>query len=253
MTIAPASDVGVSTVKTSMSGNSRTAKTVMTVLLSVAVLGVTYGAWEAVARLGLVSPLILPVPEAVWAAIGHGIIQGAWLNDLSYTIQESLAGFGIAVILATVVGAIFAYSEILRRAFFPYMIALQTFPKIAVAPLLVALLGYGMAPKIIISSTLAFFPIYINTVAGFLEIDGQMVDLFRTLRASKLQELFRLRLPNAISYIVPSLDVALVLALLGAIAAELAGGTQVGLGNIIQQRSFMGDTPSVYACCSYWR
>jgi NitT/TauT family transport system permease protein len=202
--------------------------------------------WFLAVGIGVVSHLILPAPGEVAVAFATGVFQGAWLNDMYVTLQEAVLGFLAGAILAVVIGAVFAYMSTLRRGLYPFILAFQTFPKIAIAPLLLAWLGYGLAPKVIIAAMLAFFPVFSNTLAGFLEVDPAMVDLLRSMRASPLQELRYLRAPNAVAFIVPSFDVAMVLALLGAIAAELAGAA-AGLGNVIQQRTFLGDTPAVYA------
>jgi NitT/TauT family transport system permease protein len=202
--------------------------------------------WFLAVGVGVVSHLILPAPGEVAVAFATGVFQGAWLNDIYVTLQEAVLGFLAGAILAVVIGAVFAYMSTLRRGLYPFILAFQTFPKIAIAPLLLAWLGYGLAPKVIIAAMLAFFPVFSNTLAGFLEVDPAMVDLLRSMRASPLQELRYLRAPNAVAFIVPSFDVAMVLALLGAIAAELAGAA-AGLGNVIQQRTFLGDTPAVYA------
>ncbi len=202
--------------------------------------------WALLAAYGHVSRLILPTPVQVMNAFATGVFGGEWLGDIAVTLQETVIGFLVGGACAVAVGALFAYFAAARAGLYPLVLAFQTFPKIAVAPLLLAWLGYGLAPKVIIAAMLAFFPVFSNTLAGFLEVDAGLVDLFRSMRASGWQELRYLRAPNALSYIIPSFDVALVLALLGAIAAELAGAS-AGLGNVIQQRTFLGDTPAVYA------
>lgn len=203
-------------------------------------------AWSLLTAYGGVSPLILPTPGQVLVAFDTGVFHGEWLGDIAATLQETVIGFLVGAGCAVFVGALFAYFAAARAGLYPLVLAFQTFPKIAVAPLLLAWLGYGLAPKVIIAAMLAFFPVFSNTLAGFLEVDPGLVDLFRSMRASAWQEVRYLRAPNALSYIIPSFDVALVLALLGAIAAELAGAS-AGLGNVIQQRTFLGDTPAVYA------
>jgi len=215
-------------------------------LLSVGLLAVILALWQTAWASGTVSPLILPRPLDVASVLLTGVVRGSWANDIWFTLEETLAGFLSGVAAAIALGAVLATSERLRQALYPYVLAIQTFPKIAIAPLLMAWFGYGLAPKIVIAALLAFFPVFANTLAGFLEVDAALVELFRSLRASRWQEMRLLRLPNAIAFIVPSLDVALVLALLGAIAGELAGSA-AGLGNVIQQRTFLGDTAAVYA------
>jgi NitT/TauT family transport system permease protein len=202
--------------------------------------------WLLEVTFGHVSRLILPTPAEVGHAFYTGVFLGEWLGDIAVTLEETVIGFLVGASFAVAVGALLAYLAALRTGLYPLILAFQTFPKIAVAPLLLAWLGYGLLPKVIIAAMLAFFPVFSNTLAGFLEVDAGLVDLFRSMRASPWQELRLLRAPNAMAFIIPSFDVALVLALLGAIAAELAGAA-AGLGNVIQQRTFLGDTAAVYA------
>nr|WP_237548562.1 ABC transporter permease subunit [Streptomyces sp. SID4950] len=155
-------------------------------------------------------------------------------------------GFAIGVVAGLLLGALFAHSPISRIAFYPYVIALQAFPKIAVAPLLVVALGYGMSPKIAVAASLAYFPVMTAAIAGFTEIDADEHNFMRSINASRWQEMRYLRLPNAMSYLFPSFDVALIVALLGAVAAELVG-SQNGLGYILVQAQAMGDTAAIFA------
>ena len=214
--------------------------------LSAGILCGTILLWQIAVSAHAVSRLILPTPLEVAASFGRGVFQRLWWNDIWITFQETVLGAILGGVTAVVMGALFAYAELLRRAAYPYVLAVQTFPKVALAPLLMAWLGYGIMPKILISAMLAFFPVFTNTLAGFLEVDPSSVELLRSMRASPLQELRYLRLPNAVAFIIPSLDVALVLALLGAIASELAGA-EAGLGQVIIERTFQGDTAAVYA------
>src|SRR3546814_20643909 len=114
-----------------------------------------------------------------------------------------------------------------------------SFPKVAVAPLLVVWLGYGLLPKIAIGGLLAFFPIFASTLAGLLEVDKDEVDLFRSMRARWYHQLRYLRIPNALSYIFPALNVAAVNALPGVLVGELVG-TVGGRGYVSPQNSFTG-------------
>lgn len=202
--------------------------------------------WQLLTARELVSPLLLPAPADVWSALDAGIIEGLWWQDIKVTLLEMLIGFGIGVASGLLLGALFAYSRLSRIAFYPYVIALQSFPKIAVAPLLVVALGYGMSPKIAVAASLAYFPVMTAAIAGFTEIDEDEHNFMRSINASKWQEMRFLRLPNAMSYLFPSLDVALIVALLGAVAAELVG-SNAGLGNILMERQAFGDTPAIFA------
>ncbi|HEY3688559.1 MAG TPA: ABC transporter permease [Streptosporangiaceae bacterium] len=217
-------------------------------VLAVVLLVVIVGVWQLAVTQEWTSSLVLPPPADVFASLKNGFAtaQGSWWPDIWVTLSETVIGFAIGVVAAMVVGAVFAYVDVLRKAVYPYVLFMQTFPKIAVAPLLVAWLGYGAAPKIVISALLAFFPVFTNTITGLSRINGNERRLIRSCGANWLQELWYLRLPNAKPYIFAAMDVALVVALLGTIVGEFVG-SKSGLGYRIQQSTAFGDTASVYA------
>lgn len=217
-------------------------------VLAFIVLVLTLAIWQWAVAAEITSELILPAPAAVLEALQNGLFaeQGSWWADIWATLKSTLIGFAIGVILALVLGTLLAYVRVLRLAFYPYVIFFQTFPKIAIAPLLVAWLGYGIWPKIVIGALLAFFPTFSNTVTGMSEVDTDEVRLLRSFGAGRLKELRFLRLPNALPYIFAAMDVALVVSLLGVIVGEFVGSS-AGLGFRIQDRTAFGDTASVYA------
>ncbi|MFJ9427479.1 ABC transporter permease [Streptomyces sp. NPDC101249] len=202
--------------------------------------------WQVISANHLVSDLLIPPVDKTWDALRAGLVDGDWWGDISTTLLEMVIGFAIGVVAGLLLGALFAHSPISRIAFYPYVIALQAFPKIAVAPLLVVALGYGMSPKIAVAASLAYFPVMTAAIAGFTEIDADEHNFMRSINASRWQEMRYLRLPNAMSYLFPSFDVALIVALLGAVAAELVG-SQNGLGYILVQAQAMGDTAAIFA------
>jgi NitT/TauT family transport system permease protein len=201
--------------------------------------------WVLAAQNEWVTPLLLPRFTAVLEALGQGLIAGQWWQHIAITLQETALGFGIGVFLGLAVGALFAFVRPLRTAFYPYVIALMSFPKIAIAPLLIVAFGYAMTPKVIIATMLAFFPVMTSASAGLAEVSPDELNLMRAIGANRWQELRYLRLPNAMSYVFPSLDVALIGALLGAVAAELIGA-QGGLGYVLSQMQAYGDVAGMY-------
>lgn len=214
----------------------------ITVITAVALIA----AWYAAVHWRLVSDLVLPPPEAVATTLVVEIGSGAWLHHIVITLAEGLLGFLYGGVCAFIFGAIFAYVRTIRIAFFPYIIAAQSFPKVAIAPLLVTWLGYELAPKVLIGALLAFFPIFLNTIAGLRDVSKNHLELMRVLQASPLQEFYYLRLPGSLTYLFPALTVAAVLSLLGAIVGEFVGAT-AGLGFLISQYTFQGEIAAVYA------
>ncbi|MGO3146742.1 MAG: ABC transporter permease [Leucobacter sp.] len=201
--------------------------------------------WFATSR-GLVSPLIVPEPLAVVEAVNNYVFSGKWNQDIWASIRGTLWSFTFGLVLGVIFGALLAFIASLKTAMYPYILAFQAFPKIAIAPLFVVWLGYGDPPKIIIGASLAFFPVISATIAGLLDVDPDEHALMRSIGASKIHELRHLRLPRAMSYVVPSLDVAVVSALLGVITVEIVG-TEFGLGRVITERAAYGDSAAVYA------
>jgi NitT/TauT family transport system permease protein len=216
------------------------------IALAVAIFVVLMGSWFYLSETETVSNLLLPRPIEVWESLERLISTGLLWTHLAATAQETLIGFAIAVVAAVVIGSVFAMSRIIRLAVYPYILASQTFPKVAIAPLIVAALGYGLMPKVVLAALLAFFPVLVNTIAGLTEVREAEEDLLRVLRANKWQELRYLRLPNALAFIFPALSSAAILALIGAIVGEFVSG-RVGVGYAINQYTITGEVSATYA------
>lgn len=154
-------------------------------LLSALLLVLILVSWDLVTRFGVVSQFILAAPADVLSALVESVTSGQLWPNLWATASETLLGFSISLVAAVAIGSVFALSPVLRRAIYPFIVASQTFPKVAVAPLVVAAFGYGMAPKAVLAVLLAFFPILVNTIAGLTEISDDEIDLFRSMRASR--------------------------------------------------------------------
>jgi NitT/TauT family transport system permease protein len=131
-----------------------------------------------------------------------------------------------------VLSVVMIHSRVMSEALYPLLVLSQVLPKVAVAPLLLLWLGYGMLPKVVIAFTIAFFPIVINGVSGLTNVDPEMLDLLRVLKASRWQVLVKIRIKNALPYFFDSLKIAITLAVIGAIVAEFLGG-DTGLGYLI--------------------
>ncbi|WP_134323799.1 ABC transporter permease [Cumulibacter soli] len=217
--------------------------------LQLLVLVLLIALWYFAAANEWVTPLLLPEPLNVLESLQSGLLEsndnGGWWGDIGVTLTETGLGFVIGSLLGLVVGALFAFVKILRTAFYPYVIALMSLPKIAIAPLLIVAFGYDLTPKVIIATMLAFFPVMTAATAGLSAVDPDELNLMRAMQASRWQELRYLRLPNAMSYVFPSFDVALIGALLGAVAAELVGA-QSGLGYLLSQGQAYGDVAGMY-------
>ena len=204
------------------------------------------GLWEGFVRLFDVQPILLPAPSAVASAFHEGLISGALPRHLAVTLYETVAGFALGAAFGLLLGALIAQSRLLERVVYPYIVAFQTLPKVALAPLMVVWFGYGLTSKIVITATIAFFPVLANTIAGLRAVPPEQLELMTAFLANRRQILFKLRLPLALPYILVGLDVAAVLAVIGAVVGEFVGARE-GLGFLILQKNFVLDTASVFA------
>jgi NitT/TauT family transport system permease protein len=187
-------------------------------------------AWEAAVDLFRISPIILPRPSAAFLFIAKNL--GLLLGHTWATTNEILLGFLLAIVVGLALAVVMIHSKILSDALYPLLVLSQVLPKVAVAPLLLLWLGYGMLPKVVIAFTIAFFPIVINGVSGFTNVDPEMLDLLKVLKASRWQVFVKIRTKNALPYIFDGLKIAITLAVIGAIVAEFIGG-DTGLGYLI--------------------
>jgi NitT/TauT family transport system permease protein len=153
-------------------------------------------------------------------------------------------GFGAAG--GFILGALVAESVWTRMTLYPFLIAFQMIPKVAIAPLFIIWLGYGISSKVAFTASITFFPVVINTIAGLRSVDGEVLEMMRVFRASRWQSFYRVKLRFAMPYIFASLEVAMVLSVIGAIVAEFVGATK-GLGYLILQEMHKLDTAMVFA------
>jgi NitT/TauT family transport system permease protein len=162
------------------------------------------------------------------------------------TLWESLAGFGLAIVVGIPVGGLIAYSRFLERTIYPILLGLNAVPKIAIAPILILWMGFGYGPKILVSFLLCVFPIVIATATGLKQTPAELVELARSLSASPWQAFAKFRFPWALPEIFIGLKVAISLAVIGAVIGEFVGSGS-GLGWVIIQSGSNVDTPLAFA------
>jgi NitT/TauT family transport system permease protein len=194
--------------------------------------------WETASATGLVDPLILPRPSAIVVSLYNMLfVQANVWYHMGVTLWEAIAGFIIGSVVGIALAIAAGLSETFRRYISPYVIVLQVIPRIALAPIIIAWLGFGTSPKIAIGALICFFPPFINTLTGLLNIDEDAHEMFRSLGASKRQIFFGLMLPNATPIIMAGVKAAISLALIGAIVGEFISAGE-GLGVLMQRYSF---------------
>jgi len=191
-------------------------------LLPIFTLALALLAWEGLVRYYAIPPYILPVPSLVIATLikDWGTLSGSLIVTLSVTF-EALAA---AVVGGVAIAVVFAQWRLVERAFFPFAVAMQVTPIVAIAPLLLIYLS-AKAAVLAVAFLVAFFPILANTTLGLSSADRNLVDLFRLYRASRWRQLVWLRLPSSLPYFLAGLRIGGGLALIGAIVAEIAAGS----------------------------
>lgn len=201
---------------------------------------------EVAASREWVSDLILPRPFDVWEALIDGWRSGLYSEHIVSTVGATLAGFSVATIVAIGLAGIFTGVPRLERIFLPFIVAFQTLPKIAIAPIIVLWLGFGTRSKVVIIAAICFFPILVNTLQGLRLRDRERLELFQSLGASRWQLFRHLRIPDALPYIFAGLNIGLVFALIGAVIAEFLGSGS-GLGVLLIQQQVAFNVPGMFA------
>ncbi|MEO6350794.1 MAG: ABC transporter permease [Candidatus Limnocylindrales bacterium] len=203
--------------------------------------------WKAVVVVGGYPTFILPPPETVGARFVDAWLNGTMTPHVMATLSEIGWGLLIGASLAVVIGYLIARSPLAGRLLSPYLVAAQATPILALAPLLVLWLGTGLAPKVVICTLIVFFPVAVATMVGIRSVDGRLLELGRSLRATRWQVFRHLELPAAMPQILGGLRVGATLAVIGAIVGEWAGAPQ-GLGVLINlARGSLFDTPLLFA------
>jgi NitT/TauT family transport system permease protein len=190
--------------------------------------------WEALCWFFNVPAWLLPPPSKVFVE-GYEILP-ILPRHLLATLFAVLGGFGLSILAGVPLAIMITYSPLLRRIIYPLILMLQSVPKVAIAPILLLWVGYGLESGIVVAATVAFFPIVISTAAGLQSIDKELLELTRSLDSSGLKVFLKVRMPWAMPHIFSGLKVAITLAVIGAIVAEFIGA-DTGLGYLILTNS----------------
>ncbi len=205
---------------------------------------VLLAAWQILVPLSGLSEFVLPTPVAIATRIVNELPLLA--SHAYVTLFEVVSGFAMGVLVGIPLALAIFYSRAFERAIYPILVALQTVPKVALAPLLVLYLGYGWAPKITLAFLISFFPIVISTVVGLQALDKNLVNLVRSMGASEWQTFFKVRLPAALPNIFGGFKVAVSLAVIGAVIGEYVAAER-GLGYLQLQANSLFDTTLNFA------
>jgi NitT/TauT family transport system permease protein len=189
--------------------------------------------WYIATSPGRINSLILPAPADVLSSLVEGITSGLYLNNALVTIQESIFGFLLAVIVALPLGYGLAKSRILAATFQPYLAAGQAIPTIVIAPLLMLWLGYGTLPIMLVCALVVLFPMVINTIFGIRSIDQTLTDAARVEGATGWPMLAHIEFPLALPAILAAIRTCFTLSITGALVGEFVAGGDQGLGTLV--------------------
>jgi NitT/TauT family transport system permease protein len=204
------------------------------------------GYWEFHVRYFEVEALLLPPPSHIAVSFWNGMVSGLFLKHFGITVYRALTGFAIATVFGIALGALISQFRFVEKTIYPWVVALQTVPKIAIAPLILVWCGYGSLSKIVTATLVAFFPVLVNTIIGLRSCEQSKLDLMRSYRASRWLTFRMVELPNALPFIFAGLSVAAVFSILGALVGEFVGSKD-GIGFLILDANYQLNIPRVFA------
>lgn len=202
-----------------------------------------FGLWEVGCRVFEVPSFLIPAPSEIWRetiAIGPSVA-----GHTLATLKTVMLGFIVSIIVSLPLAVLLTASPAISAAIYPLLVWIQSIPKVALAPILVVLLGTNELPRVTITMLVAFFPLVISIATGLMSVPPELLELSKACRASKLSELWRIRLPYAIPFIFAGLKVAISLAVVGAVVAEFVNSDQ-GLGFLIQTSTAFFKVPVAF-------
>ena len=199
--------------------------------------------WEILARWSGIPSWLLPAPSAIAEAMLD------WRGELTLhfmvTLYEVLMGFALSIVVSVPLAVAVVYSPFLQNTIYPILLALQSMPKVAIAPLLVLWIGFGVLPKVLVVFLVCFFPIVVATASGLSAVAPPLLDLIRSLSATQYQTFIKIRFPTAIPHIFVGFKIAITFAVIGGVIGEFVGSDQ-GLGYLILISTSQSRTPLAF-------
>ena len=200
--------------------------------------------WDLTIRVFRIPPYLIPSP---WSVVQQLVAEWPKLwREALVTTWATLGGFGLSILFGIPMALAIAYSRTIESFVYPLLVFSQSVPKVAIAPLFVVWFGFGIFPKIVCAFMLGFFPIVVSTVMGFKSVEPDMIDLARSMKASKLATFARIRFPQALPSIFSGLKVSVTLAVVGAVVGEFVGSNS-GIGYLLQIANGNFDLPLMFA------
>jgi NitT/TauT family transport system permease protein len=219
--------------------------TVLAVLLPpLAAFVIIASIWEITVRALELPAYILPAPSRIWASLIKD--GGSILGHTGITLFEAVVGFTIGSVLGALLGIVFAYSRLLARGLLPYVIATNTIPVVAIAPIIILWFGHGIESKIAVTAFLSFFPLALNMMKGLQSYDHTIMDVFHVAAASNFQRFAKMRLPSSLPFVFVGLKLNVTFSVIGAIIAEFIQADR-GLGFVIMTAYRTLNMPRLWA------
>lgn len=200
--------------------------------------------WEAAIAVFKIPVYILPAPTAVWASLVQW--RGAIWFNAQQTLYTTLVGFGMALVGGMLLGLAIGFSTLVYRALYPLLIGFNSVPKVAIVPILVLWFGIGTVPAILTAFLISFFPIVVNVATGLATIEPELLDVLRSLGATRAEIFVKVGIPRSLPYFFASLKVAVTLAFVGAIIAETVAANR-GIGYLMIVASSRFEVQLVFA------
>ena len=201
--------------------------------------------WEAFCRLAALPAFVLPSPTAIVNAF-FDVEFSRWMEHLWATLSVALMGFGLSIAISIPLAIAMMRSELLQRTLYPLLVVIQSTPVVAVAPLIIVLMGSDDPSRVLITCLLTFFPLVVSTATGIQETPDELIELSRSLDAPLRRETWQIRIPYAIPHIFSGLKVAITLAIIGAVVAEFVAAEK-GLGYFIPFSTSFFKIPQAFA------
>lgn len=202
-------------------------------------------AWEFGTRAFAVPTYILPPPSRIMS--GYGAVDlSRWIEHVWATLRVALMGYGVAIAVSLPIAVGLAKSELMSRAIYPLLVVIQSVPIVAVAPIIIVVLGTDDSPRVVITFMISFFPLVVSMTTGLMATPPELLELSRSLRAPGYREITQIRLPFATPYIFSGLKISITLAVIGAVVAEFVAAEK-GIGYFIQFSTSMFRLPQAWA------
>jgi len=200
--------------------------------------------WEILVILLKTPTYLLPKPSLIFNTLFNNFSM--FIYHTLWTSSEIILGFLLAIVVAFIISILAVYSKYVKEVIHPLLVIIQVVPKIALAPLFLIWMGYGISPKILIAALVCFFPIIINFSKGLNLVNQNLIDIMRSMGSTKKEILFKVQIPFSLPYLFSGLRVGIALAAVGAIVGEFVAATK-GLGYLISYHATLINTPLVFA------